>query len=107
MNLLRLGFEQSKNDLKPVNQPQITKLPIFHILHNEIILDNANHTSKFEQFFKTIVINEKGLGFYYFDQPHSNKKTFYSFQFSKTYESDLLKSEYLAKKLYSLDETSL
>lgn len=52
LNLLKLGFEQSKNDLKPV------------------------------------------------------KKTFYSFQFSKTYESNLLKSEYLVKKSYSLDETS-
>ena len=47
LNLLKLGFEQSKNDLKPVN------------------------------------------------------KTFYSFQFSKTYESNLLKSEYLVKKSYS------
>ena len=52
LNLLKLGFEQSKNDLKPV------------------------------------------------------KKTFYSLQFSKTYESNLLKSEYLVKKSYSLDETS-
>lgn len=32
--------------------------------------------------------------------------SYLSFQFSKTYESDLLKSEYLAQKIYSLDETS-
>lgn len=50
-------------------------------------------------------LNLLKLGFYYLDQPYSNKKTFYSFQFSKTYEFDLLKSEYLAQKLYSLDET--
>ena len=101
LKLLKLGLEQSKNDLKPVNQPQITKLHmVTQNKMNEIMLDNANGTSKFENFFKSLVINEKGLGFYYFDQPHSNKKTFYSFQFSKTYESDLLKSEYLAKKLY-------
>lgn len=45
------------------------------------------------------MINEKGLELYYLDKLYSNKKTFYSFQFSKIYESDLLNSEYLNNDL--------
>lgn len=86
MDLLKLGSEmQLMTANKKIDENQ------FHIL-------KLNKEPLFDNFIKSIRINEKGLGFYY--KPKQEKKVFYSLRLNEVSELRLFNSEYMANKLF-------